>query len=166
MMPTKLAVVTALATLVGGLAFADPTTPEETTMTRTANGSFDVKIAQVAEEAFPEGSNLGRYSLEKRYHGELDATARGEMLTAGTPVEGSAAYVAVERVEGALAGRRGTFLLQHRGTMSGGGQELSIAVVPDSGTGELAGLEGTLEVTIAEGGEHLYALHYALPGAP
>lgn len=132
-------------------------------MTRIARGAFDVKVAPVTQEQFPEGNGVGRFSLEKRYHGDLDAAARGEMLTAGTQVEGSAAYVAVERVEGSLGGHRGTFLLVHRGTMSGGDQHLSITVVPDSGTGDLAGLSGTFEVTITEDGGHHYSFEHTLP---
>lgn len=162
-MTRRLAAAAVLATLGAGLASANPPTRKDATMTTTAHGSFDVKMAPVAQEEFPEGDDLGRYSLEKRYHGDLDATARGEMLTAGTPVEGSAAYVAVERVEGSLGGRRGTFLLVHRGAMAGGDQDLSIAVVPDSGTGELAGLAGTLEVTITQDGDHHYAFEHTLP---
>lgn len=162
----RLFIAAVLAILGAGLASANPPSRRDTTMTRTAHGTFDVKAAPVEQEEFPEGDSLGRFSLEKRYHGDLDATARGEMLTAGTPVEGSAAYVAMERVEGSLDGRRGTFLLQHRGTMGGGDQHLAIAVVPDSGTGELAGLAGTLEVTITEDGSHLYTLEYTLPGSP
>jgi hypothetical protein len=130
-------------------------------MTTPAQGTFDVTVEPVAEEPFPDGTSLGRFALDKRYHGDLEATASGEMLTAGTPVEGSAAYVAMERVDGTLHGRRGTFLLQHRGTMGHGEQQLEITVVPDSGTGELVGLEGRLEVTIADGA-HSYVLEYAL----
>lgn len=132
-------------------------------MTRHAQGPFDVKVAPVAQEPHPDGITLGRFSLEKRYHGALDATAKGEMLTAGGTVKGSAGYVAVERVEGTLDGKRGSFALQHLGQMDAGGQRLTIVVVPDSGTGELAGLEGKLEITIAQGGAHSYDFAYTLP---
>jgi hypothetical protein len=135
---------------------------EESAGATSARGTFDVKIEALAEDPFPDGITLGRYSLAKQYHGDLEAEAAGEMLTAGTPVEGSAGYVAIERVEGALHGRRGSFLLQHRGTMGHGEQHLEITVIPDSGTGELVGLAGSLVVTIA-GGEHSYALEYTLP---
>lgn len=164
-MTRRLPWVALLATLAAGLASADTPSREDTTMTLTARGSFDVKVAPVTQEDFPEGNNLGRFSLEKSYHGDLEATARGEMLTAGTPVAGSAAYVAMERVEGSLGGRRGTFLLQHLGTMGGGEQHLSITVVRDSGTGELVGLAGTLEVTITEDGGHFYSFEHTLPAS-
>ena len=131
-----------------------------------ASGPFDVKVAPAAQEKFPEGSSTGRFSLDKQYHGDLEAVAKGEMLTAGTAVEGSASYVAIERVEGTLAGRKGTFMLQHLGTMGHGAQKLDITVVPDSGTGELVGISGTLAIEIAAGGKHSYVLEYALPAKP
>jgi hypothetical protein len=156
----------ALALAGGGLASTDPEPVRDTTMNRTASGTFDVKAAPVAQETFSDGLGLGRYSLDKTYHGDLEAAAKGEMLTAGTAVEGSAGYVATERVEGTLHGRRGSFVLLHRGTMGRGEQQLSITVLRDSGTGELAGLEGELVVTIAPDGEHRYALEHTLPGEP
>ncbi|HVS14301.1 MAG TPA: DUF3224 domain-containing protein [Thermoanaerobaculia bacterium] len=152
-------------TATPGTAAAHEPSPEGregSAMPTFARGTFDVKLERVAEEPFPGGNALGRYSLNKQYHGDLEAEAAGEMLTAGTPVEGSAAYVAIERVEGTLHGRRGSFLLQHRGTMGHGEQRLEITVVPDSGTGELVGLAGSLEVIIA-GGEHSYILELTLP---
>jgi hypothetical protein len=104
-------------------------------------------------------------SIAKEYSGDLRATSRGEMLTAGTPVEGSAGYVAIERVTGELAGRKGAFTLQHRGIMAHGSHDLRVEVVPDSGTGELAGLTiGDFEFRI-DGGEHGYAFEYELPEA-
>ena len=112
-----------------------------------------------------EGPSLGRMSIDKRYRGDLEGTSKGEMLTAGTAVKGSAGYVAIERVSGTLHGRRGTFLLQHSGTMTRGAPHLVVAVVPDSGTGELEGLTGTMTIDIRDGA-HYYALAYALPGAP
>jgi hypothetical protein len=132
-------------------------------MTREAAGEFDVKLAPLAEEEFPGGARLGRYALEKVYRGDLEGAARGEMLTATTAVEGSAGYVAVERFGGALAGRRGSFVLQHLGSMALGAQELLIKVVPGSGTGELTGLAGKLAIRIADG-KHYYELEYTLPG--
>ena len=101
-------------------------------MTMHAKGTFDVKVAPLAE-ANPDGSTLGRYSLDKQYHGDLDATAKGEMLTAGSDVKGSGAYVAVELVSGTLNGRKGSFAV-HKGTMAHGSTQLEISVVPDSGT--------------------------------
>ena len=130
-------------------------------MTLRASGPFDVKMTPEAADAEEEGSALGRMALAKTYQGDLEATARGTMLTAGTSVEGSGAYVAVERVSGTLHGRRGTFALQHIGTMNRGEPSLSITVVPDSGTGELAGLTGKLGI-VNVGGKHSYELEYTL----
>jgi len=126
-----------------------------------ATGPFDVKMTPEAADTEGEGSALGRMAIAKTYHGDLEATARGTMLTAGTSVEGSAAYVAFERVTGTLHGRRGTFALQHMGTMTRGEPSLTITVVPDSGTGELAGLSGKLAIVIV-GGKHSYELEYTL----
>jgi len=130
-------------------------------VTIRATGPFDVKMTPEAADTEGEGSALGRMALVKTYHGDLEATARGTMLTAGASVEGSGAYVAVERVTGTLHGRRGTFALQHMGTMTRGEPSLSITVVPDSGTGELAGLSGGLAILIV-GGKHSYELEYTL----
>jgi hypothetical protein len=103
-------------------------------------------------------------ALDKRYHGDLDATGLGQMLATRTPVEGSAGYVALERVSGTLGGRRGAFNLQHSGTMTRGAPTLSITVVPDSGSEELTGLAGTLKITIVDG-KHSYDFEYTLPDA-
>ena len=107
------------------------------------------------------GATLGRLSIAKRYAGDLEAEALGEMLTAATSVKGSAAYVAVERVTGTLAGKRGSFALHHTGVMDRGAPRLAITVVPDSGTDELAGITGTMSITIVEK-EHFYDLEYTL----
>ena len=103
-------------------------------------------------------------TLDKQFQGELEGTSRGEMLAFMTEVQGSAGYVAMERVTGRLAGRRGSFVLQHTGTMDRGTASLAVHVVPDSGTEELAGLTGTMNIIIAEG-NHSYELDYSLPGA-
>jgi hypothetical protein len=100
-------------------------------------------------------------SLDKQFHGDLEATSKGEMLTAGTGVPGSAGYVAIERVDGTLHGRGGTFVLQHSGTMTRGAPQLTITVVPDSGAGQLAGLAGRMAITIADG-KHTYDFEYTL----
>jgi hypothetical protein len=129
-----------------------------------ATGPFDVKmIPEASDEA--GGLTLGRFALDKRYRGALDATSAGAMLTAMTPVKGSAGYVAVERVTGTLDGRAGSFLLQHSGIMARGAQRLDLGVVPDSGTGALEGLAGTMRIVI-EGGTHAYAFDYTLPDGP
>jgi hypothetical protein len=121
-----------------------------------------VKLEPQPDAGPIDGVSLGRIGLDKRYEGDLIANAHGEMLTAMTAVKGSAGYVAIERVSGSLQGRSGSFVLQHTGTMNQGAQQLSITVVPDSGTGQLAGISGTLAIRI-EGGAHFYELSYALP---
>jgi hypothetical protein len=126
-----------------------------------ATGPFDVKMTPEAADTEGEGSALGRMALSKSYRGDLEAAARGTMLTVGTGVEGSAAYVAIERVSGTLHGLRGTFALHHVGVMTRGEPKLAISVVPDSGTGDLAGLAGTLAIVIADG-KHSYELEYTL----
>jgi len=106
-------------------------------------------------------ASLGRMSSDKQYHGDLVGTAKGQMLTIGTPTAGSAVYVAVERVTATLGGKHGTFALYHMGVMDRGKQSLSITVAPDSGTGELKGLTGTLTIEIKDG-EHRYDFAYDL----
>lgn len=129
---------------------------------KRASGEFDVKVLpQAPEEGCPEP---GRMTLDKRFHGDLEATSRGQMLAIRGGVEGSAGYVAMERVSGALAGREGTFALQHIGTMERGKPGLSVTVVPDSGTGDLVGLSGKMEI-IVEGGKHFYSFDYSFAAA-
>jgi hypothetical protein len=124
-----------------------------------ARGTFDVKtIRQPADDA---GVAIGRLLLDKQFHGDLDATSKGQMLAVRTAVANSAGYVAMEQVNGTLLGRTGTFALQHTGTMNRGEQELLITVVPDSGTGDLEGLTGTMTIII-EGGTHSYDFEFEL----
>ena len=126
-----------------------------------ATGPFDVKITpQDDKSADPL---LGRMALDKQYHGDLEATGKGQMLTAGTTVKGSGAYVAIEKVEGTLKGRSGTFVLQHTGSMGGGNFLLNVTIVPDSGTGQLIGISGAMKIIIASDGKHSYELEYMLP---
>jgi hypothetical protein len=130
-----------------------------------ATGTFDVKITPQASDLAPEGPNLGRMSLDKQFQGDLAGAARGEMITAaGIAVQESAAYSAVERVTGTLHGKPGSFALQHTGIMNRGTPSLNVTVVPDSGTGELAGLTGKMEIII-EGKLHKYVLDYELQKA-
>lgn len=136
----------------------------EIVTTQHANGPFDVKIVPQGEPDKAEGSTLARMSITKQYHGDLEATATGDMLSAGTDVKGSAGYVAIERVTGKLGGRSGSFVLQHSGTLTRGAPEQSITVVPDSGTGELKGLAGKLTVII-EAGKHSYDFEYTVTPA-
>jgi hypothetical protein len=135
---------------------------KEKTVAEHAAGRFDVKVEAQGEADKAEGSTLGRYSLDKQYHGDLEGTSKGTMLTAGTEVKGSAGYVAIERVTGTLKGRRGSFVLQHSSTLTRGEPLQSITVVPDSGTGQLAGLTGKMTIIIAEG-KHSYEFEYSLP---
>ena len=123
-----------------------------------AQGTFEVKTTPVALDEQAGEATLGRFSLDKQFQGDLEGTGKGEMLTAGR-VEGSAGYVAIERVTGRLHGRPGAFVLQHTGTMSASGLELSITVVPETGTGELRGLRGKMAITVVEG-EHRYEFEY------
>ena len=136
------------------------------TTTHHATGPFKVAMqAQPAPEPAPPevaGITLGRLLLDKRYEGDLQATAQGQMLSALTSTKGSAGYVAIEQVTGTLAGRSGSFVLQHSGLMDRGTPQLSVTVVPDSGTGELAGLTGRLAIRINEAG-HFYDFDYSLP---
>jgi general stress protein 26 len=134
--------------------------PEERRVTRVS-GTFDVKLTPQGVGDQAEGTSLGRMTIDKTYFGPLAGTGRGEMLSALTPIKDSAGYVAVERVNGALDGQKGTFILQHNGMMTRGAQQLTITVVPDSGTGELAGITGTMTVRI-ERGKHFYEFEYAL----
>lgn len=134
-------------------------------MTSPASGAFDVKITPHAKSG-GEGGDLGRMALDKQYHGDLEATATGEMLTASTAVEGSAVYVAIERVSGTLNGKKGTFVLHHTGVMTRGSPQLSITVVPDSGTGDLVGLAGKMSIRIESGGKHFYDFEYTLSPIP
>lgn len=147
----------------GGMAAGEQLTEEGSTDQLRATGTFEVTVTPRETDETPEGSRLGRSSLAKRLHGDLEGTADGTMLTALTPVEGSAGYVAIERVTGTLHGRRGTFLLQHHGLMDRQAQQLTITVIPDSGTGELEGLRGTMGIGM-EDGTRTYELLYSLPG--
>jgi len=129
------------------------------------SGSFDVTVTpQAAEESVGDPS-VGRMSLYKQFHGDLQAVARGQMLATMGEVKGSAAYVAIDRVTGSLHGRDGGFSIQHCGVMDRGVPQLSITIVPDSGVGELAGITGTMGIRI-EDGQHFYDLEYELPENP
>lgn len=127
-----------------------------------AIGTFSVKLTPQA--VFHQGTDamqLGRMAIEKEFAGELSGSSRGEMLSAVTPTPGSAGYVAIEQVQGSLAGRQGSFLLQHSGVMTRGEKTLTLTVVPDSATGELVGLIGTMAIDIVDGLHH-YRFDYRL----
>ena len=131
-------------------------------MSTRITGTFEVKLSPQDLSDKSASKTLGRYSLDKQFHGELEATSKGEMLSAGTSVKGSAGYVAIERVTGTLQGHSGSFVLQHSGTMTRGVPALIITVVPDSGTDQLAGLAGTMAINITDG-KHFYDFEYTLP---
>jgi hypothetical protein len=131
-------------------------------MMNRISGPFDVKVLpQKADNPQAEAAGLGRMALDKQFHGDLEATSQGEMLSVLDRSTGSGGYVAMERVTGRLAGKRGSFVLQHHATMSRGNPELTIQVVPDSGTEELAGLSGSMDIRI-EGKQHFYDFDYEL----
>ena len=128
----------------------------------TASGSFEVKLTPAPlAGTTTDDSGLMRMSIDKAFSGELEATSRGEMLSAGTEVKGSAGYVALERVTGTLSGRTGSFVLQHSGMRNRGTPELRVTVVPDSGTGELIGLSGEMTIDAADG-KHSYQFDFTL----
>jgi predicted flavoprotein YhiN len=132
-------------------------------MSQTVKGTFDVTLAPQGLTFAQELPGLGRMSIDKRFQGELDATSKGEMLSAMSAVKGSAGYVAMERVSGTLQGKKGSFVLQHSATMNRGAQAMSITVVPDSGTEELTGLTGNLIIDIVEK-KHYYTFTFEING--
>jgi hypothetical protein len=140
---------------------AQSSAAKTSTGTAVASGSFEVQLAPQPTDAGPA---VGRMSIDKQFKGDLVASSKGEMLAFRSAVEGSAGYVAIEKVTGTLHGRRGSFVLQHTGTMDRGAPALTVTVVPDSGTEELAGLTGRMDIII-EGGKHSYRFEYSLPEA-
>jgi hypothetical protein len=134
-------------------------------MATRASGTFDVKVTPQSPDDKGTTAAVGKFSLDKQFHGDLSGTSKGEMLAISTAVTGSAGYVAMERVTGTLNGRTGTFALQHTGTMNRGALQLSVTVVPDSGTGELAGLSGKMDIKITDG-KHFYEFDYSFAPAP
>jgi len=142
---------------------APASAPTSMTNTITISGTFDVKMTP--QSSAVEAAQIGRFSLDKAYHGDLEATAAGEMIAVMTGEKGSAGYVAIERVTGTLAGRKGTFALQHSATMDRGTANLTIVVIPDSGTDGLTGISGTMGIRVEAGGKHFYDFTYALPPA-
>lgn len=123
-----------------------------------AHGTFTVDVHPIAP---PPVEGLGRFSINKQIHGDLEATTRGEMFTGGDPKQGAAGYVAIEVVNGTLAGKPGSFALQHFATMDASGPKMQVIVVPGSGTGELKGLAGTFTIRV-ENGLHNYDLDYTM----
>jgi len=127
-------------------------------MTDRANGNFKVNLTPQQDGESPA---VGRMTIDKQFSGDLEATSKGQMLMASTSVQGSAGYVAIEKVTGTLQGKSGTFYLQHNGVMNRGAGELSVNVLPDSGTDELTGLKGKMNIIIANG-DHSYEFDYTL----
>lgn len=125
-----------------------------------AKGTFDVTLTPAPGDASGEGIDI--LMLEKTYSGGLQGVARGQMISHRTATEGSAGYVAMERVDAELDGRKGSFVLQHNGTMDRGDSALRITVVPDSGSGDLTALKGELQIVIKQNGEHHYVFNYSL----
>ncbi len=130
-------------------------------MPNHATGPFEVKVTPQDDKSLEP--NLGRMALDKQYHGDLEATGKGQMLTAGTAEKGAGGYVAIEKVTGTLQGRTGSFVLQHSGTMKNNVPQLTITVVPESGTGQLQGIAGKMAIKIAPTGKHSYDFEYTLP---
>jgi len=131
---------------------------------KRASGSFEVTVQPLANAEVSADPMLGRFLLTKKFSGDLEASAHGHMLSAGTATKGSAGYVAIDQVTGTLEGRKGGFVLQHSGSMKRGVPSLSVMVVPDSGTGELVGLTGTLSINIVDG-KHFYDFLYSFPAS-
>jgi hypothetical protein len=132
-------------------------------MNQRATGSFDVKVVpQKPDTQVARAANLSRLTIDKRFHGDLEGTSKGEMLALQTDVKGSAGYVALERVTGKLAGKQGSFVLQHSATMHKSEADAKITVVPDSASGELAGLSGKMVITVTEDGAHNYEFEFKL----
>ena len=139
-------------------------TKKGTNMSKRASGTFEVKLTPKDMGA---GAPVGGMTIDKEFHGDLVGTSQGEMLMASSSSEKtSAGYVAIEKITGTLHGRRGTFYLQHSGTMTRGAGELTITVIPDTGTDQLVGLTGRMNIIIAPGGKHSYEFDYTLPGVP
>jgi hypothetical protein len=152
-----------LPLLAAAAATSSPSAKETAVTAHFATGPFDVKLAPQTLSPVAEQSGLGRMSIDKQFHGALEAASTGEMLAFRSATPGSAGYVALETVRGTLDGRAGTFVLQHSSTMTRGEPLQSITVVPDSGTDALAGLTGRMVVDIAPGGAHTYRFDYTLP---
>ena len=132
-------------------------------MSQRAAGAFDVKVTpQKPDTQIARAANLGRLTIDKRFHGDLEGISKGEMLATQTEVPGSAGYVAMERVTGKLRGRTGSFVLQHSATMNRGDSRAEISVVPDSASGELRGLSGKMIISVASDGTHSYEFDFRL----
>ena len=163
---SSLALVWLLSVPAGAEApAATPASKEETAMTHTARGTFEVRLTPLAPAEGEADIGAGRMAIDKTFRGDLEGTSQGQMLAVRTAVQDSAGYVAMERVQGELQGRRGSFVFQHSSTMDRGEPRQSVTVLPDSGTGGLEGLSGSMIIEIEEG-EHRYSFEYSLPRPP
>jgi len=163
------AIILCLGLAIHGRAQSQPAAQaapaKEKVVTSHASGTFEVKLTPQKDEGGAD-AGLGRMSIDKQFHGDLEGTSKGFMLSsAATVVKGSGGYVAMERVTGTLKGRSGSFVLQHSGTMTRGTPQLSVTVVPDTGSGQLEGITGTMTIKI-DGGKHSYDFEYTLPETP
>lgn len=152
-----------VAVLALGLANPGAATPHQETTMQHATGTFEVKLTPQPAAPGIEAATLGRQTIDKQFHGDLEGSSLGEMLAVMSMETGSGAYVAMERVTGTLRGKRGSFVLMHSATMTRGAPAMSVTVVPDSGTEELAGLTGNFVIQIDAKGGHAYTFDYALP---
>jgi hypothetical protein len=157
----RLRLIAVLLTLLAASVILYAQTSAKDRPMMNATGPFDVKLTP--QQDSNSDPSVGRMTIDKQFHGDLEAHSVGQMLSAMSSVKGSAGYVAIEKVSGALHGKKGTFVLQHNATMDRGKPMLNIIVIPDSGTDELAGLAGTMTIDIAVGGKHTYNFSYSLP---
>jgi hypothetical protein len=151
-----------MPTLVSAQVAHSQTTAKDGPVSMHAEGTFDVKNTPLTADEALVGTAIGRFALDKQFQGDLEGTSKGEMLGAGNPATGTAGYVAIEQVTGTLHGRTGSFALQHLGTMEDNKFELTVKVVPGSGTGALSGISGTMTIVIVTG-KHSYKFDYTLP---
>jgi len=162
----RLIVLCSVALSVAAYAQSQPVSKQKNmNMTKKqliAKGTFEVKVTPLPAEENIGDATIGRLALDKQFSGDIVGSGKGQMLGIGTEIKESGGYVAAERVNGSVNGKKGSFALQHSGTMQAGKFDLTIAVVPDSGTGELKGIAGTMKIII-EGGKHSYELSYTLP---
>ncbi len=159
-----IAIFAALCLILAGTAASSQTDSGKTTT--HATGSFEVKIDPQPADERSGAPTIGRMLIDKHFHGDLEASSKGTMLATGTGAKGtSGGYVAMEVVTGTLKGRTGSFVLQHTGSMTRGNPQLTVTIVPDSGTGQLTGIAGTMSINIVDG-KHSYDLEYTLPAAP
>jgi hypothetical protein len=161
----NLAMAFGLAVVLSGVAIVvaqNAPSSKEIPMSHHARGTFEVKVQPLAPPDIP---GVARFSIDKAIHGELEATTKGEMYTAGDPKAGAAGYVAIETVTGRIENKSGSFVLQHFATMDSSGPNMTVKIVPGSGAGELKGISGIFTIVIADG-KHSYDLEYQLPETP